>query len=157
MENTYFEFIKSNITISPTGCWEWNKSLNSSGYGQFTKDGVYYTTHRYVCSIFHGTRGNEFQARHLCHNRKCCNPDHLTWGTPKENYADSLEAHKERASKLRCKWFIGGETFDTVREASKKLQIHQATIIRHTDKDTRIFDLESYRKACYQARIKPKL
>lgn len=30
------DFIKNNVTIDEvTGCWNWNKSVTSAGYGQF--------------------------------------------------------------------------------------------------------------------------
>jgi hypothetical protein len=32
------------------------------------------------------------QVRHLCHNRLCCNPLHLLYGTPTENRQDSVRA-----------------------------------------------------------------
>lgn len=32
------DFIKNNVTIDEvTGCWNWNKSVTSAGYGQFKK------------------------------------------------------------------------------------------------------------------------
>ena len=31
-------FIKENVTIDENCCWNWNKSTNSSGYGQFYKN-----------------------------------------------------------------------------------------------------------------------
>lgn len=35
------QIIKDNVTILPeTGCWVWNKSVSSAGYGQFTKNGI---------------------------------------------------------------------------------------------------------------------
>lgn len=30
------------------------------------------------------------EARHLCHNARCINPDHLTWGTHIDNMQDSV-------------------------------------------------------------------
>lgn len=48
------EKIKNNIIIDTSGCWIWQKSCSSSGYGQFTIDGVYWNTHRYVWQKYNG-------------------------------------------------------------------------------------------------------
>lgn len=40
--------IKSSVTISDAGCWEWQKSCNSAGYGQLTEDKKYWLAHRYT-------------------------------------------------------------------------------------------------------------
>ena len=40
--------------------------------------------------LFVGDPG-ELYVLHKCGNKKCCNPDHLYAGTPKENYDDMVE------------------------------------------------------------------
>ena len=35
---------------------------------------------------------------HACYNPKCCNPNHLYWGTPAENFADSLASGRKKKS-----------------------------------------------------------
>lgn len=35
--------------------------------------------------------GNDYQACHACNDGRCVNPQHIYWGTPKENHDDLLE------------------------------------------------------------------
>lgn len=44
------DFIKNNVTIDKdTGCWNWNKSVTSAGYGQFKRDkNIGLPTHSYM-------------------------------------------------------------------------------------------------------------
>jgi hypothetical protein len=42
-----------------------------------------------VWAYHHGDPG-DLLVRHLCHNRKCCNIEHLAIGTQAQNYQDNL-------------------------------------------------------------------
>lgn len=147
--------IHDNVTIDVNGCWNWQKSCNSAGYGQFTINGKYWTTHRYVYTKTFGEIPVDLVVRHKCHNTKCCNPDHLLIGTQKENWNDSKDVHLGNAKKLRKSWFIDGVSYSTVREASKSTGITQSTLIKHTKNG--IFDVLSYRQACSIANVVPKI
>lgn len=94
------QFIKENIDSNNSkGCWNWKKSVTSAGYGQFTLNKKYWTTHRYVYTKCKGEIPKGFVIRHICHNPKCCNPDHLAVGTSRDNYFDSIEKHRKAAEK----------------------------------------------------------
>ena len=50
-----------------------------------------------ILTVKEGPRPPGAVVRHLCRNDStsefpCCNPNHLTWGTPKENAADGIDA-----------------------------------------------------------------
>lgn len=92
------DWIRQNISVRhDTGCWEWLRST-SSGYGQFShvlksRKVRSYRVHRYVYRMCVENIGSEFLVRHMCHNKLCCNPDHLKKGNSLDNYNDSIEEY----------------------------------------------------------------
>lgn len=93
------EYIEQRVTISKEGCWEWRGSLSGSGYGQVS--GWPYTAHGVAYRVFNGVVSEGEVVRHLCHNKKCCNPDHLKVGTHQDNWKDSETTHLKAASNRR--------------------------------------------------------
>lgn len=67
----------------------------SSGYGQVRIEldgrkraaGAHQVAH-YLATGRWERRDDGRLVRHLCHNRRCCNPRHLKGGTPRENTWD---------------------------------------------------------------------
>lgn len=76
----------------PTECWNWTKS-HWNGYGRFhyRPDRPVGKAHRIAFFLKKGDPEN-YIVRHLCHNPKCCNWDHLAIGTDKDNSDDKLKA-----------------------------------------------------------------
>lgn len=147
------EFIKENIDSNNSkGCWEGKKSVTSAGYGQFTLNKKYWTTHRYVYTKCKGKIPKGFVVRHMCHNTKCCNPDHLSVGTNRDNYFDSIEKHRKADEKKRKKWIIKGKEYNTLREAAAATKLCQSIIIKYVDPETRIFNIEEYVKNVIKSR-----
>lgn len=79
----------------PTECWEWTRSVGSHGYGQ-TWDGTsVLLAHRVAWSL-----GNDAQVPadltidHSCHNKVCCNPDHLAPMSNLDNARKNLQGAK---------------------------------------------------------------
>ncbi len=87
------------------GCWPWTGPVMVSGYGRF-RLGAERCSHRVAHTVVYGAIPPGLVVRHLCHNRLCCNPGHLTTGTKADNTLDMLEAgrgpsaHKGRSAKL---------------------------------------------------------
>lgn len=139
-----------------TDCWECITSLTSQGYGQMRIDGKYWTTHRYalycVADIPEG-----MHVRHKCHNTKCCNPDHLTWGTAKDNWKDSEEIHRSVHRQKAMSWIINETTYNSCRHAVDSTGLTMSSLLKYTNKETRVFDVTSYRNACKIARCVPKV
>jgi hypothetical protein len=75
-------------------CWEWAGAIFIGiGYGMAHGRKCPVGAHRVALET---TRTEAIpsgqHARHLCHNRRCCNPAHLVAGTPKQNARDSVLA-----------------------------------------------------------------
>ena len=152
------KFIYENITIDPiTNCWNWNKSVTSAGYGQFTRNKKYWTTHTFVYTQTYGDIPKGMVIRHTCHNRRCCNPEHLLIGTHEDNWHDSRETHLESSEKLTAIYIINGKEYRKIKNAIKETGLSSCSICKYTDKQTRIFDIDSYRIGCAKARKIPKI
>lgn len=60
-----------------------------SGYGLVSFNGTNRTAHRVALILFSGGDQSGRDAAHgPCHNRRCCNPRHLSWKTTTENHGD---------------------------------------------------------------------
>lgn len=112
-------------------------------------NGVPWGVHRYVLSLFETLEEGEI-ARHKCHNRKCCNPEHLMKGSYKDNYYDSLDAYEKGNEKKRLPWFCNGKEYKSCRELREKTGLSMHSIIKYTN-ENRIFDINAYRKSCIKS------
>ncbi len=83
---------KVRIPDNPTDCWEWQSTLNDGGYGRMSRNGKWLPAHRFAYKQLKGDIPEGLQIRHMCHNRKCCNPAHLEVGTQKDNAQDAVDA-----------------------------------------------------------------
>ena len=74
-------------------CVEWTGYITPSGYGRIwckkRKKGI--DIHRYTWEQNKGPIPKGKVIRHLCHNKKCHNIDHLAIGTQKENIHDNFD------------------------------------------------------------------
>lgn len=146
--------IKKNTTIDDNGCWIWNKSCNSAGYGQFMENKVYWLAHRYSYACGNEV-GDGLVIRHICHNKKCCNPSHLRPGTHKDNWHDSEQVHDKKSKAMRKIWRVNNVKYKTIRDASIKTGLSQSSLVKYTkDGD---FDVQAYRDSCKIANVKPKV
>lgn len=92
----------AKIDTSGSGCWEWQGYTNRDGYGSFTIGGKTIRTHRAAYALVNGVIPQGLVVRHSCHNPACCNPDHLSVGTQRDNVRDMVEAGRQ-FSELRKK------------------------------------------------------
>lgn len=85
-------------------CWPWTGKVTSHGYGRtrVKENGRWRTAGAHQVANYLATGRWERAAegrlvRHLCHNRRCCNPAHLRGGTPLDNANDLDERRAGRA------------------------------------------------------------
>lgn len=89
------------------GCWEWQGSCNSSGYGSVGWHGALYSAHRvaaWLSGLIESPRApNDKMAAtfvlHKCDNRKCCNPTHFFLGTYSDNMHDAYKKSRKQAAR----------------------------------------------------------
>jgi len=82
-------------TMTVSGCMEWNLARNSDGYGKKWDGEKVRSVHRIICEIYKGPR-EKMQVMHSCDNPPCINPDHLRWGTQKDNVEDMISKNRQR-------------------------------------------------------------
>jgi len=88
-----------------TGCWLWDASLDTGGYGSFSVAGTNQRAHRVSYEMYTGSIPQGLELDHKCNVRSCVNPDHLEPVTRSENQKRSY--HRGRvggqSKKTHCK------------------------------------------------------
>lgn len=85
------------------GCWLWQGAVNTTGYGManWTAGQKNIVAHRLAYELLRGPIQNGMLALHKCDTPRCCNPDHLFFGTDSDNAQDKMR--KGRAIATRPK------------------------------------------------------
>lgn len=86
------------MTITESGCWEWQGYREPAGYGQVRVERKLYKTHRYAFEQIHGHSPEV--VLHKCDNPPCCNPEHLIGGTHADNVADRVSKGRTRTGQI---------------------------------------------------------
>lgn len=113
-----------NFITSVIGCWIWCGETNiGSGHGVLFVDGARIGAHRYSRILTDGKPPEPgLVVRHKCDNPPCVNPDHLEWGTRRQN-------HDDMTSRGRARWQrkkIRGGRFARVIEGAVYLAVAHA-------------------------------
>ena len=119
-------------------CWPWQERSRQAplGYGKIGDgSGSPLTVSRVICEWSFGPPPTpEHQAMHACDNPPCCNPLHLSWGTPRENNLDKsargrATSHRRvmtdaQAAEVRARHMAG----ELQRELAAEFGVSQPTI-----------------------------
>ncbi len=148
--------VLKSIEKDSKGCWIWQRSCNSAGYGQLTVNKKNWLAHRYAYACFNVLKDEEL-VRHACHNKKCCNPEHLSKGNHLDNWRDSVDTHRKVHRDSGKGWVVKGTRYTSIRFAKKSTGLTIATLHKFTDPVSRVFDVEAYREGCRRAAWIPKI
>lgn len=97
------------IKVNDNGCWEWQSTIDTGGYGQLKEHGKILSAHRLAYELFKGAIPQGLTIDHLCRNRRCVNPDHLEVVTMRENI---LRGNGVTAMNARATHCVNGHPFD---------------------------------------------
>lgn len=86
------------MIIDKNNCWNRQRDVGRDGYGRIRYLQKKYATHRLFWALNYNRledldslRDNGVVFRHLCNNKRCCNPEHIMPGTRAENALDSVK------------------------------------------------------------------
>jgi hypothetical protein len=80
----------SNTKRTENNCIEWQRYRDADGYGKWRINGEKRNVARLVCALIYGEPLSAQQALHSCDNPPCINPDHLRWGSHRDNNDDKI-------------------------------------------------------------------
>lgn len=84
-----YRYLVEAITSPSESCMLWPYMLDEHKYGKIIYNGKKVRVHRLVMILLHGHQ--DLDVLHGCGNPSCFNPDHLRYGTAKENLEDARQ------------------------------------------------------------------
>jgi hypothetical protein len=78
-------FAAGYLVDAESGCWLWQGSLDTCGYGRLRVDGRLTQAHRFALVLAGVDHQPGLEVTHCCGRRSCVNPDHLAQVTRSSN------------------------------------------------------------------------
>lgn len=82
-------YVLERIGETDTGCWQWQPSTGSHGYGNAYNGTTVVLAHRMSFEAFRGPILNDLTVDHICRNRTCVNPAHMRLMANLDNAKDN--------------------------------------------------------------------
>lgn len=98
-DSVYKDRLWSRCEIQANGCWIYQGTQTSNGYGLLCYRNKAWRTHRLAFKLWHGDVPAGHFVCHTCDTPLCCNPAHLFAGTPLQNTRDSVRKGRTRNQK----------------------------------------------------------
>lgn len=130
-----------------SGCWLWSGACGSSGYPQLTvKDKETgkpksLRIHKFICEQINNGDKNLF-VLHKCDVKICINPDHLYFGTQKQNIIDAYSRNRI-ASKMGESSKLNKLTWESVAEIRNSNDTNSNLSIKYGVSRGRISDVRN--------------
>ena len=109
-----------------SGCWIWQGSKISTGYGNLRVNGKTILAHRYMYELIKGEIPRELELDHLCRNPICINPAHLEAVTHAENCQRGKRAKLNRRTVELAKYMR--KQGHTITYIANFLQVERHTV-----------------------------
>ena len=139
-DDELYHYIQQNITITETGCHEWNLGKNSSGYGHIWHNRKYELVHRWIYQYLKNIKLiTEEHVLHRCDNPICCNINHLFIDSNLGNIKDKVakgrqmkgeDVHTSKLTRLKVEEIkhLLDEGELTQKEIAEIYNVHKVSI-----------------------------
>lgn len=140
-EPPFMRFMRGYVVCPDSGCWLWEGSRWSNGYGWLKAFGKAVPAHRFSYELHKGPIPEGLEILHSCDVKHCVNPDDLRVGTHAENMGEAAE--RDRMPSGVCHPSFGkrnprpkqaipvrvlGKEYTSINEAERVLGLGKGTV-----------------------------